>query len=194
MISAPHPVLTAPHLVLTGPKHSGKTSAGYALHEILGWDFADIDAVIEKREGVTARTLYRRGRDIFQKAETEAMLSLQAGFTTGKPVIVAAGGGFIDNAEAVRSFAENPGAIIVYLEVGAGTAWSRIEGAGNGLPPFLNVENPKLAHAALHERRAAAYKKLARIIIDAENKNPRQIALEIVGDINNHKLMKLFQN
>jgi shikimate kinase len=186
MITAPHPVLTAPHLVLTGPKHSGKTSAGYALQELMGWDFADLDAVIEKREGVTVRTLYRRGRDVFQKAETEAVISLQAGFTADKPMIIALGGGFIDNAEAVTAFAENPGAIIVYLELSAGTAWSRIEGSSNGLPPFLNVENPKSTHAALHERRAAAYKKLARIIIDAENKNPQQIAFEIVNDIKQH--------
>ncbi|MDR1148917.1 MAG: shikimate kinase [Spirochaetaceae bacterium] len=173
-----------PLLVLTGPKHSGKTSAGYALREVLGWDFADLDAVIEKREGVTARTLYRRGRDVFQKAETEAVISLQTDFTTGKPMIVAGGGGLIDNDEAVTAFAKNPGAIIVYLEVSAATAWSRIEGSGNGLPPFLNVENPKLAHAALHERRAAAYRKLARIIINAEKKTPGQIALEIVKHIN----------
>jgi shikimate kinase len=178
MITAP------PLLLLTGPKHSGKTSAGYALHEVLGWDFADIDALIEKREGVTARTLYRRGRDVFQKAETGAVLSLQTDFMAGKPMIVAAGGGLIDNDEALTAFEKNPGVIIVYLELSAGTAWSRIEGSGNGLPPFLNVENPKLAHAALHERRAAAYRKLAHIIINAEKKTPVQIALEIVKHIN----------
>jgi shikimate kinase len=174
-------------LVITGPKHSGKTSAGRALREISGWDFADTDAIIEKKEGVPARTLYRRGRDIFQKAETEAILSLQTNFTAGGSMIIAAGGGLIDNVEAVSALAKNPDAIMVYLEVSADTAWSRIERADNGLPPFLDVKNPKLAHAALHERRAAAYKKLARIIINAENKNPHKIALEIIERINSHE-------
>jgi shikimate kinase len=51
---------------------------------------------------------------------------------------------------------------VVYLEVSAETAWKRIEQAafnGGGFPAFLDTENPKESHAALHERRAEAYKK-----------------------------------
>lgn len=169
-----------PLLVLTGPKHSGKTSAGRALGEITGWEFVDIDALIEEREGVTARALYRRGHDVFRKAETEALVSVMAAAgPPDKTVIIAAGGGLIDNEAAVKALAGNPSAVIFYIEVSASAAWGRIEAAarnGEGLPAFLDAENPKDAHAALHERRAAAYKKLARVTVDAEGKTPRQIA------------------
>ncbi|MDR1363766.1 MAG: shikimate kinase, partial [Spirochaetaceae bacterium] len=139
-------------LVLTGPKHSGKSSAGRALQEILGWGFVDVDALIEEREGVSARVLYGRGRDIFQKAEEEAVISLQTGFTADKGLIVAAGGGLSDNEGAVTSLVRNPLAVFVYLEVDSGTAWDRIKKSG-GLPAFLDVEDPEAAHALLHERR-----------------------------------------
>jgi shikimate kinase len=168
-----------PLVVLTGPKHSGKTSAGRALGEITGGKFVDIDELIEEREGFTARVLYRRGRDVFQKAEAEALASVLAAADGGKTVVAAAGGGLIDNEAAVRSLAGNPLAVIFYIEVSAGTAWSRIEAAarnGEGMPAFLDGENPGAAHAALHERRAAAYKKLACFTVNAEGKTPRQTA------------------
>jgi shikimate kinase len=174
-------------LILSGPKHSGKTSTGIALREILGGDFVDVDALIEAGEGVPARTLYRQGRDFFQQAETRAVSSIMArADETDGTLIVAAGGGLIDNEAAIRIIAGDGRVVIVYLEVSAATAWRRIEEEvrnGGGLPAFLDAENPKASHAALHERRAAAYKKLAHITIDAEGKSPRQIAGQIAGQI-----------
>ncbi|MDR2658734.1 MAG: shikimate kinase [Spirochaetaceae bacterium] len=169
------------YLILTGPKHSGKTSAGYALQKILGSDFVDIDALIEEREGAPARILYKRGREIFQKAEARAINSLLENTAPDKPLIIAAGGGLIDNEELMAALVQNPLVFLVYLEVSADTAWERIENGAldGGLPAFLDAKNPKEQHAAIHKRRAAAYEKIAHIIINAENKSPRQIAGEI---------------
>ncbi|MDR2802664.1 MAG: AAA family ATPase [Treponema sp.] len=168
-------------LILTGPKHSGKTSVGLALSKITGGDFIDVDALIEKLEGVSARELYRQSKDIFQKAEFRAISTIQAKEETGNPVIVAAGGGLIDNDAAIKVLAKDGRVLFVYLEVSAATAWERIEQAardGGGLPAFLDVENPQASHELLHERRAAAYKKQAGIVINAEGKTPRQLAAE----------------
>ncbi|MDR0382538.1 MAG: shikimate kinase [Spirochaetaceae bacterium] len=168
-----------PLAVLTGPKHSGKTSAGRALQELLGGEFIDIDTLIGERERLPARTLYRLGRDVFMQAEAGALASAMAAASPDKALIVAAGGGLIDNETAVRHLTENPFAAIIYLEVSADTAWNRIaEEARNGagLPAFLDTENPRAAHAAIHTRRSAAYKKLAGFTVDTEGKSPAQIA------------------
>ncbi|MDR0409579.1 MAG: shikimate kinase [Spirochaetaceae bacterium] len=169
-------------LVLTGPKHVGKSSVGCALREVLGWKFIDTDALIEEREGLTPHSLYERGRDIFQKAEAEAIASLQIAFNAGEGLIVAAGGGLTDNKVALTALVKNPSVLFIYLELSAAAAWNRIKNAGT-LPAFLNVENPQAFHALLHERRAEDYKKLARIVINCENKFPHQIAGEILSQL-----------
>jgi shikimate kinase len=172
-------------VVLTGPKHSGKTSAGLALRDILGGNFIDVDAFIEEQEGCRIRELYKRGTDVFKAAEARAvsLISARAKALTGT-TIVAAGGGLIDNCAAMKALAENVGVTVVYLEVSAATAWKRIEEAaqnGGGLPAFLDTENPKETHAALHERRAGTYKKKAGFIVDAEGKTPKEIAETIAA-------------
>ncbi|MDR0683823.1 MAG: YkgJ family cysteine cluster protein [Spirochaetaceae bacterium] len=174
-------------LLLCGPKHCGKTSAALALQGILGGDFVDIDALIEEREGISPRCLYRRGRGLFQEAEARAVSAIAArAKEAGGMLIAAAGGGLIDNEPAMDAVVKDGSVMIVYLEVSASTAWCRIEEAaknGGGLPAFLDTENPEAAHAALHERRAAAYKQRAFITIEAEGKTPRQVAALIVAQI-----------
>ncbi|MDR0878896.1 MAG: shikimate kinase [Treponema sp.] len=178
-------------IFLIGPKHSGKTSAGKALAGHRCGSFIDLDEMIETRTGKSPRTLYKEGPEIFKKAETEALTALlHSENVNNAMLIVAGGGGLIDNSEALallgaaggkRSSAEGK-FFLVYLEVSAETAWKRIKEAAEKsgeLPPFLNTGNPEETHRALHERRAAAYKALADIVINAENKRPSEIAGEI---------------
>ncbi|MDR2370579.1 MAG: shikimate kinase [Treponema sp.] len=178
-------------ILLAGPKHSGKTSAGRALAETGRGRFADLDEAIEARTGKSPRALFLEGSGIFRKAEAEALASLLERGTEN--AIIAAGGGLADNGEALALLAKrkNPdpgsplsgGAVtIVYLDVSAETAWERIRGAAEtgGMPPFLDTPNPGEAHRLLHTRRAEAYRAIADIIINAENKGPGEIAAEIV--------------
>jgi shikimate kinase len=126
---------------------------------------------------------------IFRKAEAETLtyfLDDANAFSDGgaeeKLVILAAGGGIIDNEDALTLLKKYGTALIVYLEVLTETAWERIRAAAEKsgeLPPFLNTNNPKETHRALHQRRAAAYKKLADITIYAEKKSPKDIAGKI---------------
>jgi shikimate kinase len=168
-------------LLITGPKHAGKTSAGKALQKKLGGRFVDLDALVEERAGTGVRSLYARGPEIFRAAEAAALASLPAETETSGPLIVAAGGGLIDNEEAKKLLAQRPGIIQIYLEVSAKTAWQRIAKAAShdGLPDFLKTENSEATHKALHERRAAACRAAASVIVDGENKTPDEAALLI---------------
>ncbi len=171
------------NIFLTGPKHSGKTSAGKALALACSCDFDDLDELIWHRNGKSPRELFNEGQEIFQKAEAEALSAI---FSTGGNSaegqrVIATGGGIIDNAEAIAMLKKS-GAIVVYLKISAAAAWRRIADSADGeLPPFLRTENPQETHRALHERRAAAYLKLADVVIEAEGKTSKEIAAEILA-------------
>ncbi|MDR0456591.1 MAG: shikimate kinase [Treponema sp.] len=167
-------------IVLLGPKHSGKTSAGKELADLLFCGFVDLDDYITRRTGKSPRTLYIEGPEVFKKAETAAMAAIFEPETAEfpPPLVIASGGGLIDNPDALSLLEHNTAVISVFLDISVKTAWERIREAGE-LPPSLKTENPEETHRFLHERRAAAYRQLASLIIKADGKNPRQIAQEI---------------
>ena len=172
-------------LLLTGPKHSGKTSAGRMLAALNGAAFIDLDEQIERRTGKGPRSLYREGPEVFRAAEAETLKEfLQESGEKGPFRVIAAGGGLIDNPAALGLVKETYPVCIVCLEVSAETAWERIlreAGETGELPPFLDTANPRETHRALHERRAASYRKLARFVIDGEHRRPEEVAEEIIA-------------
>jgi shikimate kinase len=170
-------------IFLAGPKHSGKTSAGRILASLCSCSFTDIDELIETRTGKSPRALYTESPELFRKAEAGAMAALIEADTGGRRVI-AAGGGLVDNPGALALLEKSKTALLVHLEIAANTAWNRIMAASDGeLPPFLQTENPRETHRLLHERRGAACRRLAGIIIKAEGKSPEEIALEILKNL-----------
>jgi shikimate kinase len=163
-------------IVLAGPKHSGKSSAGRALAKRLGVPFFDLDSLIEDRSGRSPRDLYREAPELFRKHEAEALKILLAA-PRNPEAVLAAGGGIIDNADAMAQL-RTENIFILYLEISAETAWKRI--ASGEIPPFLQDtgETPQEAHRKLHERRNGAYREKASSIIYAEGKTPEEIAEE----------------
>jgi shikimate kinase len=166
-------------MLLTGPKHSGKTSTGRVLAGRWEGRFIDLDELVEQRTGKTSRTLFKEGPEIFKEAEAEALAEI---LRSREKLVVAAGGGLIDNGRAMELLEKSRNVFIVCLEVSAGTAWDRIlrTAAGGELPPFLQSANPGETHRQLHERRARAYRDIARVVINAEGKSPGAIAGEII--------------
>jgi len=168
-------------IILTGPKHSGKTRAGKILASLRQCEFVDLDELISKRTGKSPRQLFCEGSDVFKKAEAEAAQAL-CGASAQKRVI-AAGGGIIDNPEAVNAL-KKLDAVIICLNISAESAWQRISSSADGqLPPFLQTENPQETHRSLHERRSAAYLAFADVIIEAEGKTSENIAKEIYNGV-----------
>ena len=166
-------------IVLVGPKHSGKTSVGKALASLLSCGFVDLDEFIAQRSGKSPRALYGEGPEVFRKAEAEALAALLESKKAGASsfLVIASGGGLIDNPDALSIMSRFP-ITSVFLDVYAKIAWKRIR-AERELPPFLRTENPEKTHRTLHKRRTAAYRRFASLVIKADSKNPRKIAHEI---------------
>jgi shikimate kinase len=182
-------------ILITGPKHSGKTTVGLSLAELLGAEFVDLDDLAEQQTGKSPRSLFKEGPEVFRQAETRALASLLPTASPGSAGheqrgaairVVAAGGGLVDNAGAMELLRQpelsGKDAAIVYLEVSADTTWERIrraEAESGEWPAFLNVENPRETNAALHVRRGAAYREMAALTVNGEGKTSRAIAGEI---------------
>jgi len=176
-------------IILTGQKHSGKTTAGRALAKLCLCEFIDLDESVLERTGKSPRQLYAEGQAVFQKAEADAAAALfktddagaDSACTDRKRRVIATGGGIIDNEEAVVVLKKS-GARIVYLNIPAEIAWERIA-AAKELPLFLQTENPRETHRALHERRGAAYLQLADIVVKAGTQSADEVAAEIFSKI-----------
>jgi len=163
-------------IVLVGPKHSGKTSAGKALALLLSCGFVDLDELIAQRSGKSPRALYGEGPEVFRKVEAGALAALLES-EMASSLVIASGGGLVDNPDAL-SVMRRFQIASVFLDVSAQVAWTRIRAEGE-LPPFLRTDDPEGTHRALHERRSAAYRQLASLVIKAAGKSPEEIAREI---------------
>lgn len=79
-------------IYLIGFMGAGKTTLGKASAEILGWEFIDVDQVIEQEAGMSVREIFvKEGETHFRKLETEALISVATGQSGNR--IVATGGG-----------------------------------------------------------------------------------------------------
>ncbi|MDR2568919.1 MAG: hypothetical protein LBD23_01305 [Oscillospiraceae bacterium] len=188
------------YIILIGPKHSGKTSTGKALASLISCEFIDLDELIFHLTSKTPRQLLSECPETFKKAETESCQSIYNKITNSQEntsCVIAAGGGIIDNHNAITTI-KKLGGKLVYLDISAACAWERISNSlqfdllNGELPAFLQLEKPdpttfKLSieeiHRFLHERRAAAYRQIANVIISVGCKSPNQIATETRNSI-----------
>jgi shikimate kinase len=95
---------------------AGKTTAGRALAKSLGWNFLDLDDVIEQRERKSVAEIFASfGEPAFRSMESEALTALLQDRQAGSDLILALGGGaFVQkqNRDALNA----AGAITVLLE------------------------------------------------------------------------------
>ena len=113
-------------IFLIGFMGSGKTTLGKKLARVLGYDFVDLDKVIEEESGVSVPDYFsRHGEDAFRQLERDCLRTrLPAG-----PVVVATGGGapcYFDNMDWM-----NEHGVTVYLMLPPGVLASRLNGSRN---------------------------------------------------------------
>jgi len=83
-----------PGIYLVGFMGCGKSTVGSALADELGWSFFDLDQEIEKAAGVSVAEIFdQRGEDEFRVLETEALKKRVLNVRTGRPQVIALGGG-----------------------------------------------------------------------------------------------------
>jgi shikimate kinase len=178
---------------LTGVKHSGKTTLGKLLADILNAEFIDMDDVIARQCGMSAREVFtQRGEAGFRDAELEACGTVCGELASGsKSAVVATGGGFCDNLPAVALVRQT--GLVVYLDVPEKIVLERIlketrradDGSLQNLPAYIARHNPRSEEDAarlfrpVFEKRSARYAEIADAVfapgLSAE-RNARELA------------------
>jgi shikimate kinase len=108
-------------IFLTGFMASGKSTIGPILANTIGWDFLDLDRVIEQKTNKTIVQIFKdEGEQFFRNLETQTLKEL----SHLKKYVISLGGGTIDSEENLKIIKAN--GILVYLESSPEAAYYRL--------------------------------------------------------------------
>ncbi len=161
------------NIVITGFMGTGKTSVGCEVARLLGWQFVDMDAVIESRAGKTIAEIFAQdGEATFRQMEAALCRELAE-----KPRIVIATGGGALVPEANRTALLTQG-MGVCLSCTLDTLWERLEAATDR--PMLDTPDRRARIAALLAQRTPAYQQIPHQI-DTTARSIPQVARQVVA-------------
>ncbi len=156
---------------LVGFMASGKSSVGRELARRLGWEFVDLDARIESREGQTIPEIFRdRGEPGFRLAETSSLQDLLSESMLCNHVVALGGGAFVQerNRELLREWPS------VFLEAPVSELWQRSLTDGIERPLRRDPER----FAQLYAERLPFYRQ-ASVTVVTSGKDLASICTEI---------------
>lgn len=161
------------HLFITGFMGAGKSTVGRLVAERLGRPFADTDAVIEHREGLTVSALFEeRGEEGFRLAEHAALEWL----ASQEPHVIATGGGVVLRPDN-QSLMKRTGTV-VYLSVTPEEALARLGDASDR--PLLAGGGLGAARSIL-EARLLLYRATADHVVETTGRTPTEVAEAVVA-------------
>ena len=165
-------MLGRPNVYLIGPMGSGKTAVGRRLAALLGKQFFDSDAEIEKRTGVDIRYIFEKeGEARFRQRERDVIAEL----TRLDGIVLATGGGAILDA-ANRERLSKTG-VVVYLETTIDTLVRRTKAAKTR--PLLLNDDPRAVLERLMVARRPLYEETADLRIETTGRQVRAVAADI---------------
>lgn len=169
------------NVVLIGFRGSGKTTVGKSLAERLQREFIDCDSWIEKLTGLTIREIFEQhGESHFRTLESQAIGELSA--MDGK--VIATGGGAALKYQNMQVFKRNGGKIF-FLEVGAETAFVRIQGdeTTRARRPALTDKDPFTEVKEQIELRRPYYLKGADVTVATDGRAIEEVVKEILKHV-----------
>jgi shikimate kinase len=157
---------------ITGFMGSGKSTVGPLLAESLRFQFIDLDAAIEAKEGKAVPDIFReRGEQDFRSLERRELGLL----STRERIVVATGGGALTDPGS-REIIRRSG-LLVYLQVPSEILIARLRGR-RGRPMIASDDGTPLGEEELRGRissllrsREPLYRQ-ADIIVDAGSQSP----------------------
>jgi shikimate kinase len=107
---------------LTGFMGSGKSTIGPILANTLGWEFNDLDCVIENKAGMKIKEIFEtQGEDQFRNLERESLIEI----SKNNQIVVSLGGGTITNYQNLETLKKT--GIIFYLKLSPAAAYNRLK-------------------------------------------------------------------
>ena len=165
------------NIILIGFMGVGKGTVARALVEKSGMFAIDTDDLIESTENRKIKKIFEvEGEPYFRALEKKCALWLE---NSVKDTIISTGGGFYKQ-ENINKIGK-----VVYLKSSFQGILDRINNAPNAAnklkkrPLLQNIEEAK----KLYNSREKEYEKVAKIVVDVENKDIKEIVKEILGQV-----------
>lgn len=172
--------------MLTGFMGSGKSTVGPLVAKQLGWKFVDADDVIAAEAGSTIPEIFaREGEAAFRERERSTIARLAG----EEALVLALGGGAIENDATRVLLSAAPETLLVHLEVELATTLERCRGTEH-LRPIL-ADQPNLA--SRYHRRLPLY-RTAHVSVAVDALTPEQVVEAIVHAMRRAEQSRLSTN
>lgn len=159
-------------IVLTGFMGSGKSTVGPLVAQRLGWQFIDADNIIEAEAGMKIAAIFAQfGEAGFRTREHSTIARLVEECS----LVLALGGGAIENPQTRELLLSSPGTLLVHLDVQLETTLRRCAGTEGTRPVLADQDNLALRY----QRRMPLYRH-AHISIAVDALTPAEVAAAIV--------------
>lgn len=174
-------------IYLCGFMASGKSTLGQALAEKLGWEFRDLDAVIQEGEGKSIKAIFAEdGETYFRQKEWEYLLDLTRNFNG----VVSLGGGALQSQMVVDHLKLN--GLLVFVDTPFDEILERVHSSSER--PILfdergeikSKETLKEELKALYSSRERFYKQAQISIKTAIFTSIEEMANEAIRTITRH--------
>ena len=159
-------------IVLTGFMGSGKSTVGPLVAARLGWRFVDVDDEIVAEIGMPiTRFFAEQGEAAFREVErkTVARLAGEDG------LVLALGGGAIEDATTRALLRAEPDTLLLHLEVMLETTLERCQGTEEVRPVLADAAHLK----ARYERRLPLY-RTAHVSVGVDALTPAEVVEAVV--------------
>jgi len=149
------------NIILIGMPGSGKSSVGVVLAKALGFDFLDVDLLIQAREGaLLQQILDSRGVEAFLDVEGEVVRAVSC-----RRTVIAPGGSCVCRADAMEHLRGL--GTVVYLEL----SLPEVEGRIHNLATRGIALQPGQTVADVYNYRTPLYERYAHITVPADGQS-----------------------
>jgi len=168
------------NIVLTGFMATGKSSVGRQLANRLGYDFVDVDGLIEAEAGTPIPEIFTSQGEAAFRALEARMVELVAGRTG---CVIATGGGAIVNPRNLEALKRS--GVVIALTADPETILWRI-GSGEDRPMLRGGERQDRIRRLLEER-APAYAK-ADLTVDTSDRSVDEVVNHLLDLLATHRV------
>ena len=152
-----------PNIVLIGMRGGGKSTVAKHLSEKLGKRLADLDAMIEKQEGMSIPEIVEKyGWEYFRDRESEIVRKI----TRLKDTVISTGGGVINRPENIAALKQR--GVLIFLSTPAKVLARRLD-MDQGRPRLTEAANTLAEVEAVLAERRRLYETVADEIVDDTN-------------------------
>ena len=167
------------NIFLIGSMGAGKSTLGRLLASALKRPFYDSDKVIEERCGASIPWIFDlEGEEGFRLRETQAIDEL----TQQQGIVLSTGGGSVLKEEN-RQFLKERG-VVIFLRTTVEQQLLRTSKDRNR--PLLQTADPRAKLEELKEIRDPLYLATAHLVVDTDQRPPRQVMLDIKQQLMQH--------